>query len=68
MIKLGAPIPVLQATTSLSRKPTAVDDLAQNRHGLSQTRHTFPDSLVGNGEGGGVPAVCRVYMNWGAAR
>jgi hypothetical protein len=45
----------------------AVENSAQNCHGLLQTRHAFPDSLVGNGEGGGVPAVCRVYMNWGAA-
>ena len=40
---------------------------AQNCHSSLQTRHTFPGSLVGIGEGGGVPAVCRVYMNWGAA-
>jgi hypothetical protein len=45
----------------------AVENSAQNCHGLLLTRHAFPDSLVGNGEGGGVPAVCRVYMNWGAA-
>jgi hypothetical protein len=42
-----------------------MENSAQNCHSLLQTRHTFLDSLVGNGEGGGVPAVCRVYMNWG---
>jgi hypothetical protein len=49
------------------REVNAVENSAQNCHGLLLTRHAFPDSLVGNGEGGGVPAVCRVYMNWGAA-
>jgi hypothetical protein len=44
-----------------------MERLSQNCHGSSQTRHTFPGSLVGIGEGGGVPAVCRVYMNKGAA-
>ena len=34
--------------------------VAQIRHTPSQTRHAFLDSLVGIGEGGGVPS-CRVY-------
>jgi hypothetical protein len=36
------------------------------RHTSSLTRHDFLVSLVGNGEGGGVPACSRVYMNSGA--
>jgi hypothetical protein len=33
------------------------------RSASSLTRHDFPGSLVGNGEGGGVPTCSRVYMN-----
>ena len=33
------------------------------RRTSSLTRHDLPVSLVGNGEGGGVPACSRVYMN-----
>ena len=36
------------------------------RHTSSLTGHDFSVSLVGNGEGGGVPACSRVYMNSGA--
>jgi hypothetical protein len=39
-----------------------VERLMHFRHRPSLTRRTFPDSLVGNGEGGGGPAVCRVYI------
>ena len=50
----------------MTNMPTAVKavHLSQNCHNPSQTRHTFPGSLVGIGEGGGVPAVCRVHK-WG---
>ena len=37
----------------------------QSRHTLLLTRHVFPDSLIGNGEGGGFPS-CRVYIKKGA--
>jgi hypothetical protein len=42
-----------------------VDNPVHIRHRSSLTRHTFPGSLVGIGEGGGVPACRRVYMKCG---
>jgi hypothetical protein len=61
------PVTDMIAAVEAVRKVSAMEDSAQNCHALLQTRHVFPDSLVGNGEGGGVPGVCRVYMNRGAA-